>query len=76
MIDRLAPHGDPKAVKFLPAQIKHRDRRGRKDGKAKDSEADHISNPASSVVEFGAIYPAVHYQACGIIGVDNRNVFL
>jgi N6-L-threonylcarbamoyladenine synthase len=40
VIDRLAPHGDPKTVKFLPAQIKHRDRRGRKDGKAKDSEAD------------------------------------
>src|SRR5246500_3617526 len=32
-IDRLAPHGDPKAVKFPPAQIKHRDRRGRSDGK-------------------------------------------
>src|SRR5271156_5195486 len=29
VIDRLAPHGDPKAVKFPPAQIKHRDRRGR-----------------------------------------------
>jgi N6-L-threonylcarbamoyladenine synthase len=29
-IDRLASHGDPTAVKFLPAQIKHRDRR---DGK-------------------------------------------
>jgi N6-L-threonylcarbamoyladenine synthase len=27
VIDRLAPHGDPHAVKFLPAQIKHRDRR-------------------------------------------------
>src|ERR1700677_2910856 len=27
IIDRLAPHGDPHAVKFLPAQIKHRDRR-------------------------------------------------
>ncbi len=33
-IDRLAPHGDPKAVKFPPAQIKHRDRRGRNDGRA------------------------------------------
>ena len=32
-IDRLAPHGDPKAVKFPPAQIKHRDRRGRIDGR-------------------------------------------
>jgi N6-L-threonylcarbamoyladenine synthase len=27
IIDRLAPHGDPNAVKFPPAQIKHRDRR-------------------------------------------------
>jgi N6-L-threonylcarbamoyladenine synthase len=34
VIDRLAPHGDPKAVKFPPAQIKHPDRRDRKDGKA------------------------------------------
>ncbi len=33
-IDRLAPYGDPKAVKFPPAQIKHPDRRGRNDGKA------------------------------------------
>jgi N6-L-threonylcarbamoyladenine synthase len=32
-IDRLAPFGNPKAVKFPPAQIKHRDRRGRHDGK-------------------------------------------
>src|ERR1700685_1145410 len=30
IIDRLAPHGDPSAVKFPPAQIKHRDRRDRK----------------------------------------------
>jgi N6-L-threonylcarbamoyladenine synthase len=34
VIDRLAPHGDSKAIKFPPAQIKHRDRRGRNDGKA------------------------------------------
>jgi N6-L-threonylcarbamoyladenine synthase len=32
-IDRLAPYGDPRAVKFPSAQIKHRDRRGRNDGK-------------------------------------------
>ncbi|MGC2479068.1 MAG: tRNA (adenosine(37)-N6)-threonylcarbamoyltransferase complex transferase subunit TsaD, partial [Candidatus Sulfotelmatobacter sp.] len=30
IIDRLAAHGDATAVKFLPAQIKHRDRRDRK----------------------------------------------
>ena len=39
-IDRLAPHGDPKAVKFPPAQIKHRDRRGRNDGKAVPADDD------------------------------------
>jgi len=33
VIDRLSTHGDPKAVKFPPAQIKHRDRRDRRDGK-------------------------------------------
>ncbi len=40
VIDRLSPHGDPHAVKFPPAQIKHRDRRGRLDGRALDPEDD------------------------------------
>src|SRR6202142_1417870 len=30
VIDRLAPHGDPLAVKFQASQIKHRDRRDRR----------------------------------------------
>ena len=38
VIDRLAPHGDPRAVKFPPAQIKHRDRRSRNDGRSVDAE--------------------------------------
>jgi len=38
VIDRLAPHGDPHAVKFPPAQIKHPDRRGRHDGRAVDPD--------------------------------------
>jgi N6-L-threonylcarbamoyladenine synthase len=33
VIDRLSTHGDARAVKFAPAQIKHRDRRDRRDGK-------------------------------------------
>jgi N6-L-threonylcarbamoyladenine synthase len=37
-IDRLAPYGDPRAVKFPPAQIKHRDRRGRNDGRIVDMD--------------------------------------
>jgi N6-L-threonylcarbamoyladenine synthase len=45
-IDRLARHGDPKAVKFAPAQIKHRDRRGRHDGRAVEPNADeHADQP-------------------------------
>jgi N6-L-threonylcarbamoyladenine synthase len=40
VIDRLAPHGDPHAVKFPPAQIKHRDRRGRNDNRAVHPEDD------------------------------------
>lgn len=40
VIDRLSTHGDPAAVKFPPAQIKHRDRRDRKDGKLIDAD-DH-----------------------------------
>ena len=37
IVDRLAPHGDPNAVKFLPAQIKHRDRRNHRQ---KETETD------------------------------------
>jgi N6-L-threonylcarbamoyladenine synthase len=44
VIDRLAPHGDPKQVKFPPAQIKHRDRRGRKDGRAVELDDDLLDN--------------------------------
>src|SRR5215467_10278143 len=40
VIDRLSSHGDPYAVKFPPAQIKHRDRRGRLDGRAVDLSED------------------------------------
>jgi N6-L-threonylcarbamoyladenine synthase len=40
IIDRLAPHGDPEAVKFPPAQIKHRDRRQRREQKEVDNNND------------------------------------
>ncbi len=38
VIDRLAPHGDARAVKFPSAQIKHRDRRGRNDTTAPNDD--------------------------------------
>jgi N6-L-threonylcarbamoyladenine synthase len=41
VIDRLAPHGDPNAVKFPPSQLKHPDRRDHRRGaQAKPSQAD------------------------------------
>jgi N6-L-threonylcarbamoyladenine synthase len=40
IIDRLAPHGDPDAVKFPPSQIKHRDRRERRGPKEAGSDND------------------------------------
>ena len=42
VIDRLAPHGDPHAMKFPPAQIKHPDRRGRNDGRVVDPGDDRL----------------------------------
>ncbi|MGA3348353.1 MAG: tRNA (adenosine(37)-N6)-threonylcarbamoyltransferase complex transferase subunit TsaD [Candidatus Sulfotelmatobacter sp.] len=44
VIDRLAPQGDSRAVKFPPAQIKHRDRRehrGQKSAGQKEVDLDH-----------------------------------
>jgi len=41
IIDRLAPHGDPRAVKFPPAQIKHRDRRAQTLGST-ENNADRL----------------------------------
>ncbi len=38
IIDRLAPHGDPQAVKFQMAQIKHPDRRDYKQGEQARAE--------------------------------------
>jgi len=40
VIDRLAAYGDARAVKFPPANIKHRDRRDRRNGDAAASEED------------------------------------
>ena len=40
VVDRLSTHGDPRAVKFAPAQIKHRDRRGRHDNRLVDPADD------------------------------------
>ncbi len=49
IIDRLAPHGDPLAVKFQIAQIKHPDRRDSKPGnpapRGAEEDGPHVSGP-------------------------------
>src|SRR5271167_1441966 len=42
IIDRLAPHGDPLAVKFQISQIKHPDRRDHKHGHLKEMVPDEV----------------------------------
>jgi N6-L-threonylcarbamoyladenine synthase len=44
IVDRLAQHGDPTAVKFPPAQIKHRDRRDHR-GEDRNGEKEIHSGP-------------------------------
>jgi N6-L-threonylcarbamoyladenine synthase len=44
IVDRLAPHGDATAVKFPPAQIKHRDRREHR-GAIRDGEKGTADRP-------------------------------
>ncbi len=59
VIDRLAPHGDAKAVKFPPAQIKHPDRRGRKDGKAAPGSDSNDKRPNADRPRFDFSYSGI-----------------
>jgi N6-L-threonylcarbamoyladenine synthase len=59
VIDRLAPHGDPTAVKFPPAQIKHRDRRDHR-------EKDHHGKECGSQKEAELDQPRFDFSYSGI----------
>jgi N6-L-threonylcarbamoyladenine synthase len=60
IIDRLAPHGDPKAVKFPPAQIKHCDRRDRRGQKEKESDRPRFDFSYSGIKTAVLRYVEVH----------------
>jgi N6-L-threonylcarbamoyladenine synthase len=60
VIDRLAPHGDPKAVKFPPAQIKHRDRRKPNDAKEEHDERPRFDFSYSGIKTAVLRYVEVH----------------
>ncbi len=60
IVDRLAPHGDPAAVKFLPAQIKHRDRRDRRGEKEPESDRPRFDFSYSGIKTAVLRYVEIH----------------
>jgi len=79
VIDRLAPLGDPNTVKFPPAQIKHRDRRRRSDGRALDPDDDRprfdfsysgIKTAMLRYVESHRMHPDVEARRKALAGIS------
>src|ERR1700676_2219331 len=60
IIDRLAPYGDPSAVKFPPAQIKHRDRRDRRGSKQAETDLPRFDFSYSGIKTAVLRYVEVH----------------
>jgi N6-L-threonylcarbamoyladenine synthase len=79
IIDRLAPHGDPHAVKFQTSQIKHRDRRDHKQsdhGQPGAEEGPHFDFSYSGIktavlryVEIENMKPAIEARRQGLAGI-------
>jgi N6-L-threonylcarbamoyladenine synthase len=86
IIDRLAPHGDPRAVKFQISQIKHPDRRDHKLGDRTQHRAEedgpHVSGPRFDFsysgiktavlryVETENLKPAIEARRQALAGID------
>ncbi len=81
IIDRLAPHGDPQAVKFQISQIKHRDRRDHKlgdhkqnlakdDGPRFDFSYSGIKTAVLRYVETEKLRPAIEDRRQALAGID------
>ena len=76
IVDRLAPHGDPHAVKFQIAQIKHRDRRDHKqrapeeDGPHFDFSYSGIKTAVLRYVETENLKPAIEARRQALAGIE------
>ncbi len=81
IIDRLAPHGDPQAVKFQTSQIKHRDRRDHKqrdhrqiraeeDGPHFDFSYSGIKTAVLRYVETQNLKPAIEARRRALAEID------
>ncbi len=60
IIDRLSAHGDPTAVKFPPAQIKHRDRRDHKAQKEVETDRPRFDFSYSGIKTAVLRYVEIH----------------
>ena len=60
IVDRLASYGDPKGVKFHPSQIKHRDRRDRKEEKQSYADRPRFDFSYSGIKTAVLRYVEVH----------------
>jgi N6-L-threonylcarbamoyladenine synthase len=60
IVDRLAPYGDPIAVKFPPAQIKHRDRREHRGQKEMESDRPRFDFSYSGIKTAILRYVEIH----------------
>jgi N6-L-threonylcarbamoyladenine synthase len=81
VIDRLAPHGDPTAVKFPPAQIKHRDRRDHSGPKEEESERGRFDFSYSGIktavlryVEVHDMQPSIEARREALAGISKPKV--
>jgi N6-L-threonylcarbamoyladenine synthase len=76
IIDRLAPHGDPLAVKFQTSQIKHRDRRdhggigSEEDGPQFDFSYSGIKTAVLRYVETHNLKPAIEARRRALSGIS------
>jgi len=82
IIDRLAPHGDPQAVKFQISQMKHADRRDRKpsrvatadDGPHFDFSYSGIKTAVLRYVETQNLKPAIEARCEALAGIGKPSV--
>jgi N6-L-threonylcarbamoyladenine synthase len=85
IIDRLAPHGDPHAVRFQASQIKHPDRRDHKQGDHKqppfEDDGPHFDFSYSGIktavlryVETGNLKPAIEVRRFALAGIGKPTV--
>jgi N6-L-threonylcarbamoyladenine synthase len=74
IIDGLSPHGDPTAVKFPPAQLKHRDRKAKGDVASEprfDFSYSGIKTAVLRYVEIHDLQPSIQARRNAMAGIEN-----